>query len=865
MLRSRVDLQTGWTFRQRDDESPEAWLPVLKVPSQVHVDLLANKKIPDPFIDTNELAVQWIAEREWVYRVVFDAPAQPSEGHTFTDLVFEGLDTLATVTLNGIKILKAENMHVSYRVSVDDAIKPGASNTLEIIFDSALLRGRELVESHPEHQHWSRQTENSRIPVRKAQYNWGWDWGPILMTAGPWRPVYLEQYTSMVEDVWAQYTLSDDFKSASGRLVARIRGSDSDADRVLLSLSRDGKKVFEKSTFISDGLVGAEFTLDDVSLWHPFGYGAQDRYQLSAELLRADTRLDAATKFIGFRRSELIQEPDSHGKSFYFRINGIDVFAGGSCWIPGDSFLAQMSPDRYRSWMKLLARGNQIMIRVWGGGIYEDDAFLDACDELGILIWHDFAFACGNYPAYPAFLENVEHEARQNLRRMRTHPSVVIWAGSNEDYQVLERYKLEYNYEDKDPQSWLKTTFPARYTYEYLLPKLVEEEDPGMPYHPTSPWGDGKISSDPTVGDIHQWDIWHGQMKRYQDCSELSGRFISEFGMEGYPHLSTTNRMITSSSQRHPGSRAMDFRNKAIDHERRLVTYVAENLQIRYDLPGYTHLTQVVQAEAMHFAYKTWRRMWGTPGARRCGGVLVWQLNDCWPTMSWAVVDYHGVPKPAYYAIARALRPLDVGVSRSCPDWTSGHADPTAAMTTEFEVWIASSRVEAVKARLEVKFISIGTGKEVRDAIIKDVMADANATTEVIKDTHSTPGNEDGTAWELYDPFVVHAVLRVDGQVVATDTAWPHPLKYLDFSSRNVRIEASPNDSEVRISTEKPIKSFVFEEEEGMELSDNGFDVVPGETVTVQLKGKIDTLRWTYVGAEGTSSTKSRDEQCIVS
>ncbi|KAH6670314.1 beta-mannosidase [Plectosphaerella plurivora] len=850
MLRSRVNLSTGWSFKQRDDESPEAWLPVVKVPSQVHIDLLSHKKIPDPFIDSNELAVQWIAEKEWVYRVSFDVPALD---HASTDLVFEGLDTLATVTLNGAEILKADNMHVSYRVSINHAVKSG-ENTLEIVFDSALLRGRELVKSHPEHEHFSRQTENSRIPVRKAQYNWGWDWGPILMTAGPWRPVYLEQYTSLVEDVWAQYTLSADLKSATGRLLARVSGSQGDSDRVLLSLSRDGKTVFEKTASISDGLAEAEFALDDVSLWHPFGYGAPNRYELSAKLLRGETPLDSSTKLIGFRRCELIQEPDAHGKSFFFRINNIDIFAGGSCWIPGDSFLAQMTPQHYRSWMERLVQGNQIMIRVWGGGIYEDDAFLEACDELGILVWHDFAFACGQYPAYPAFLENVEHEARQNLRRMRTHPSVVIWAGSNEDYQVQERYKLEYSYEDKDPQSWLKTNFPARYTYEYLLPKLVEEEDPGALYHPTSPWGDGKNSADPTVGDIHQWDIWHGLMKRYQDCDQLSGRFISEFGMEGYPHLSTTNRMISSPSQRHPGSRMMDFRNKAIDHERRLVTYVAENLRIRYDVPSYTHLTQVVQSEAMHFAYKTWRRMWGAPGDRRCGGVLVWQLNDCWPTMSWAVVDYYGVPKPGFYAIARALRPLDVGISRSCPDWTSGHADPTAAMTTQYEVWIASSRTEPVAARVEVRFISINTGKEVRDAIVKDITANPNATTEILKDTLATAGNEDGTAWELYDPFVVHAILSVNGEVVAADTAWPHPLKYLDFTARNIRVEVSPDGGEIRVSAEKPVKSFVFEEETGIKLSDNGFDVVPGETVTVKFQSegpaRADTLRWIYVGAK---------------
>lgn len=451
--------------------------------------------------------MQWIAEKSWVYRLDFQGPSEATDASLTTDLLFEGLDTFATVTLNGSEILTADNMHVSYRVDVSDTIRPGAQNTLQIVFDSALLRGQELVKSHPEHQHFARQTEDSRIPVRKAQYNWGWDWGQILMTAGPWRPVFLELYVARVEDVWAQYTVAPDLKSCSGRLLAVVKGTTDSSDKVVLTLSRDGDAVFEEICDIgTDGRVEAAFTIQDVRLWNPVGYGDQTRYKLTAKIVCGDFPLDSATKLIGFRRCELIQEPDSWGKSFYFRINGVDVFAGGSCWIPGDSFLAQITAERYHDWIRLLVQGNQIMIRVWGGGIYEDDAFLDACDALGVLVWQDFAFACGNYPAYPEYLKNVENEVRQNLRRFRTHPSVVLWAGNNEDYQVLERYKLEYDYDNKDPESWLKTTFPARYMYEYLFPKLVEEEDPGMLYHPGSPWGDGKHSADPTVGDIHQWN-----------------------------------------------------------------------------------------------------------------------------------------------------------------------------------------------------------------------------------------------------------------------------------------------------------------------------------------------------------------------
>ncbi|KAF6816764.1 Beta-mannosidase B 1 [Colletotrichum musicola] len=862
MHRTRQQLADGWSFKQLD-QSSEQWLPVQKVPSQIHLDLLANNKISDPFVDLNELSAQWIAEKDWVYRTQFvSPPTQSNAVRTF--LVFEGLDTFATVLLNGTQILDSDNMHLSHRVDVSNFIRPGADNDLEIVFRSALHRGRELVQQHPEHQHFARQTEEGRIPVRKAQYNWGWDWGPILMTAGPWRPVYLEQCVVRVDDVWARYELSSDLSSCSGTLLAQVDGASAETDKVVLSLSLDGKNVFQEVCSInSSGLAEAQFLIREPSLWHPAGYGAQSRYQLSAEVILRDAKLDSMSKLVGFRRAELIQEQDGFGKSFYFRINGVDIFAGGSCWIPADSFLSRVSPERYSDWIRLMAEGNQVMIRVWGGGIYEDDAFFEACDAHGILVWHDFAFVCGNYPAYPDFLRNVELEARQNIRRLRAHPSVVIWAGNNEDYQVQERYKLDYKPEDKDPESWLKSNFPARYIYEDFLPRILAEEDPSAMYHPGSPWGDGKHTSDPTVGDIHQWNIWHGQMNRYQDCDQLAGRFISEFGMEAYPHLQTTRRMITDPNQQHPGSALMDFRNKAGDHERRLQTYLCENFRVKYDLPAFTHLTQVLQAETMRFAYKSWRRMWGRgAGSRQCGGVLVWQLNDCWPTMSWAVVDYYLVKKPAYYAISRALSPLDVGVTRSCPEWTSGHADPTLLTEATFDVWIASSRLEEVLVSLDVRFVSIRSGKELFPSISRTISAQPNGTTEVIEGQLVGGRRVDGSGSEgsshapsldylKHEPFVIQATISFEGKVVASDTAWPQPLKYLDFADRGVNVEMSPSGNEVTVSAQRPVKGFVFEEWTGLKLSENGFDVVPGESRVVEISGAVKPeLRWTYVGAD---------------
>lgn len=878
------ELHAGWTFKDTADKSEDAWMPAAGVPGAIHRDLEYNGQISNPFVDMNELNARWVAERSWTYKTVF---ATPSTGNpSITDLVFKGLDTLAIVSLNGSRILEADNMFVEYRVNVTEKMKPKHSedNLLEIEFLPALLRGREMLKEHAhEHRFIAHQTEQGRLPLRKAQYQWGWDWGPILVTAGIWRPIYLQTYVSRIDDVWFQAQVSSDLKSVWGTLLAKV--SPGRGARVRFILAKDGELVFDKQSDSDEhGQASCAFSLQDPALWYPAGIGAQTLYSLKASLVSNHHAFK--TKLIGFRRIQLIQEPDIFGKSFYFRINNIDIFCGGSCWIPADSFLSVTAKD-YREWMQLLREGNHIMVRVWGGGIYEADSFFDACDQLGILVWQDFCMACQSTPTYQSFLTSLESEARCNLRRLRTHPSLVIWAGNNEDYEIQESYNLDYDFTDKDPQSWLRSSYPARYIYEYLLPKIVEEEDPGAIYHPSSPWGDGKKSSDPSVGDIHQWNIWHGTLRPYQEAPGLSGRFVSEFGMEAYPHLQTIKSVITDPEQHYPGSMLMDYHNRAIDHERKLVSYVAENFRIDYDLAKFTHLTQLLQADALAFAYRSWRRQWGTPGRRQCGGVLVWQLNDCWPTMSWAVVDYYRVKKPGFYAIKRALSPVAVGVTRPFHPWTGGHVDPTIALTDgRYEIWVASTETRDREVELEVSFISIRTGKHVAEKMTRKVTVAANSTTEVIQGEANIKMQElshekimpDDRTWVMnhasdfkfparhkkdvppfsprkHEPYIIYAkVVSSSGELLSTDTAWPAPLKYLDWEGRGVKVEVvGEGGQEIRVTAQKPVKGFVLQEVRGGgALSDNGFDVVPGEVRVVRFERAVGTgegLKWTFLGA----------------
>lgn len=676
----------------------------------------------------------------------------------------------------------------------------------------------------------------------------------MLMTCGPWRPVRLETYEARVDDLRVDYEVDSSFKKVSGTIRATVEGKS--GKTVNFTAKLGDSQVFKSSADLdSNGSAEVKFHVNEPKLWYPHGYGEQPLYIVTATVSSGEHDLHSLSKRTGFRKGELIQEPDAIGKTFYFRFNGIDVFCGGSDWIPADSFTPRITESKYRKWLEMMVDGHQIMIRIWGGGIWEEDCFYDLCDELGIMVWQDFMFGCGNYPTFPEILKSIEEECVCQTKRLRHHPSMAIYAGNNEDYQVAESVPLTYNYEDKDPQSWLKTDFPARYIYEkvsmvhstarcravrltiQLLPDIVAQESPHIPYHPGSPWGDGQISSDQTVGDMHQWNVWHGTQEKYQIFDTLGGRFNSEFGMEAFPHIDTIKYFVTDPSELYPQSHMIDFHNKADGHERRIATYLVENFRTSTDLEKYIHLTQLSQAEALMFGYRGWRQQWGQN--RHCGGALVWQLNDCWPVTSWAIVDYFHRKKPAYYTMRRALAPLAIAVKRAHHDWSTVHA--RSAKTLDYELWVASSKLEPLSATIELRYVSIATGKEIKEKMVREnVPITANGTTEVFNGTIDNVHEE---------PHVLAARIFVDGKVVHRDVDWPQPFKYLSFSERGVCVVRE--GEVIRVRATRPTKGLVFEEREGVWLEDSALDLVPGDEQVVRVRGLgvgEGMLGWTYLG-----------------
>ncbi|AEO53082.1 glycoside hydrolase family 2 protein [Thermothelomyces thermophilus ATCC 42464] len=843
-----IPLDQNWEFRQADKPDSK-FLPVSHFPTNVHLDLQHHGLIPDPFIGKNELLVQWVGEAQWTYRTVFAAPPVPEGARAV--IAFDGLDTFATVVLNGTTILESDNMFLPHRVEVTSVLK-AEGNELVITFDSAYLRGCKLVEQHPNHKWGCWNGDVSRLAVRKAQYHWGWDWGPTLLTCGPWRPVHLEIYESRLSDLYAETVVDKSLKRASVKVTAVAERR---ADRVRFDIALDGQQVATETAELdaTSGEATVSFLIDSPALWYPVRYGKQPLYDIRATLLAGDDEVDTLSKRIGLRRAELIQRPleGQPGTSFFFEVNNIRIYCGGSDWIPADNFIPRISRRRYYDWVRLVAEGNQFMIRVWGGGIYEEQAFYDACDELGILVWQDFMFGCGNYPAWPALLESIRREATENVKRLRHHPSIVIWAGNNEDYQYQESEGLTYDYANKDAESWLKTDFPARYIYEKILADVCADLVPSTPYHPGSPWGAGLNTHDATVGDIHQWNVWHGTQEKWQNLDRLVGRFVSEFGMQAFPAVKTIDAYLPlgrDDPDRYPQSSTVDFHNKAEGHERRIALYLVENLRYAPDpLEHFVYCTQLMQGECLASAYRLWKREWRGPGREYCGGALVWQTNDCWPVTSWSIVDYYLRPKLAYFTVKREMAPVSIGITRRTHlHPRDRHTRVNVDVKTQIEVWASNLTLEDLTVDCVLKAWDVESGEETfSETVAAALLLRENRSTEIA--ALDVPVRQKNVGEE---GRIVVAAYLVDkeGRQMARYVNWPEPLKYVHLQKpRALRAQLTADYSAVEVSAEVPVKGVALEcEDDGVRFDDNLVDIVPGEVVTIGVSGagkdtKIET------------------------
>ncbi|KAH6914948.1 beta-mannosidase [Coprinopsis sp. MPI-PUGE-AT-0042] len=773
------------------------WITTSSFPTTVHVELLKLGRIPDPFLGLNEWDVQWVGEAEWIFKS-FVIVAEDELSASSVDLVFEGLDTFARVTLNGRQILSSENQFVSYRVPVKDILQPG-SNELILHFESAFLKGRDVEKANGgKLLLWN--GDSSRLHVRKAQYNYGWDWGPILMTTGPWKPIYLHTYSARIEGVDIRVDVAETLEV---NLSAKVFASDGFDGDVGLTLLKPNGDICKKDTVSCQGSSNATyvqaFSAGELDLWYPVGYGAQPLYTVVAELL------DEKKYRTAFRRARIVEEPlaDAEGLSFLFEINNIRIFCGGSNWIPADSFLTRLKESDYRKWLELLVAGNQNMIRVWGGGIYEYDCFYDICD---VLVWQDFMFGCG---------QSVKEEAIQNVKRLRHHPSIVIWGethGDASDYQVAESYNLELDYSD-ETSDFRKTNFPARYIYERVLPEVVAQHT-NTYYHRGSPYsGHGKVTTDKTLGDIHQWNVWHGSQEPWHNLGHsLLGRFVSEFGMQGYPNIRTVDHWLEGDqTQRYP--QVCNNHNKADGFERRLELYLMENFKHSFEME-----------RDVGVGYRLWRRNWKGRGREYTSGALI---NDCWPVTSWAIVDYFKRPKPAYFTVARELRPFTVGMTRKeVKTFANDRSAADFKIETVLEVWGTNNTLADKEVKLEVTAFDL-------DSDWTEVKTEEPLSCSRVL----CPGQPVRTQLSDIPKTIVISARLLDGYgtVLGRYSNWPEPFKFIDFppvDSLGLKVTNLEDGETV------PIKGIVLDVDGAdVQWGDQAIDLVPGDPQKVRAVG----------------------------
>ena len=639
-------LTSNWRFRE---ENTSNYLPAT-VPGVVHTDLMASKKISDPFYRNNEKEVQWIEEKNWEYESVFSLSAVELNNE-FAELVCEGLDTYAEVYINNTLIGKADNMYRTWVWGCKQLLKEG-DNTIRVLFKSPLYEGKTHLDKWGYELPAANDYGKFKVSpfVRKSPYHFGWDWGPRLVTSGIWRPLFLRFWNkSKINSVKLTTEEIQDADTAVLGFDLSFDSLNNTALQVEMSLNYKGAVVWSMTQDSVNGCNPAlkgEIVLQNPKLWMPRGYGEPHLYEFTVKLKEANgTILDEKTIKTGIRTTKLVREKEPNGESFYFVINGIPVFMKGSDYIPRDNFLTR--PDKNN--LELLIRNaydaNMNMIRIWGGGIYEENRFYELCDELGIMVWQDFMFACTMYPGNQAFLNNIEQEFIDNIKRLRHHPSIVYWNGNNEinvawlnwGWQKLPQFLLH-------PKRIKETWAAYEAIFMDLIPKTLEKYDGTRPYCHTSPLSNWGKEDRFNYGTQHYWGVWHGT-DNFDGYRKYVGRFNAEYGFQSFPSMSNIKTFALPED--------MSIESPVMKHHQKSYVgngMIRKHVDIMYpqptDFEHFIYLSQLVQAEAIGLAIAHHRRR-----KPHCMGTLYWQLNDSWPGPSWSSVDYYGEWKALQYFV----------------------------------------------------------------------------------------------------------------------------------------------------------------------------------------------------------------------
>lgn len=787
----RIELNGAWAAKGSDPYHllPQEHRRVLEwfsaqVPGTVHTDLLAQSMIPDPFYRMQELDVQWVENLQWQYKREFSVdPETMKERHIV--LVAEGLDTYAEILINGRSVAKTENMFVEHRLNVKKFLKAGR-NTIEVLLDSPVVRSKALEKKHGRLQV---ALEPHRVYVRKAQYSYSWDWGPKLTTSGIWRPIYLEAYSGPVLRNPFVKTTELKKKAATIELSVEIEQFTTPVD---VTVKIEGK-TYSEETVRRARTSALRFSMPVAApeLWWPNGYGEQPLYTATFTIRRADGTESSVSTTFGIRTIALEQEKDDEGRSFILLVNGERIFCKGADWIPSDNFIPRIPGTTYERLLTMAHDANMNMIRVWGGGVYEQDAFYEQCDRLGLLVWQDFMFACGEYPQTPWFISLVNDEAEKAVTRLRNHPSLAVWCGNNE---------CEWLFCTENPGK-TPDEMTGAVLFRKILPGVVAKRDGSRPYWRSSPFGAG-FPNDESNGTHHQWHVW-SFWKDFKEYENVNPRFVSEFGFQAPANMRTWEE-ATRPEDRTPQHPVIEHHNKQVEGQERLFRFQASHYTVGKNFHDFVYRGQLVQANALKTAVEHWRRR-----MFRTSGIMFWQLNDCWPVSSWAVIDSALRPKASYYYAKRFYAKVLLSIRRH---------------NGTVEVWGTSDQRDRIQGTLQMKLLSVSGTVLYEHETAVQIKPNSSVRLAVLPEAVTA-------AADRYECYAV-AYLLSDGYSVSENRLFFAEPKHLHLPDPKLAwkvIEQSGSVYQLGITAERFAKD-VRVEIEGCDasFSDNYFDLDAG-------------------------------------